>query len=451
MEENYNWFSEESKSNILFDEPYEIYIVDDNERQLEETGRILKEFVYKNRAVKITTFLNAKDTINALEEDDPIDPKVAVIYLDIVMEDSGFEVIKFLRNERKNRITQIIVQTAQAGLSIETPDKIAAKYEIADIIIKGVKSDTMRILTSVNTGLRSYELLKKLYTANKKLHIIYSSLQNYCSIIKENKIPSDNEKELLIQLLVDQLNKTGQYDKKQIAKDAIERLIEHESANIVYLYTVIERAVKSTKGDTITKKDIARVESMPALKWKATELLLQRLYYALCGNKIGKMNTRPRKWIDPKTEYVVFRSHHHQIISHTHITWVQDIKSLLYLYFTLIEKVPDTGYLEGDGVWENIHNELLLHYKMKNEDLLNQRSLISTRSDYFKKVAVLNNNIPIVKGCDIEYTMEYAWRGKKNNKEEEEMKNCIDDIVDNIEEIYDDEELNEMLMEKYGG
>ena len=143
-----------------------IYVVDDDEGVLKTTRDAFEFYTYLDTGIELKFFRSAAATIDALKMDNSTNTSVAIIILDVVMEDTGFEVIDFLRNEKGNEITQIILRTGQAGKEIQEEHLITEKYKINDFIDK-TESSFKRIRTAVTTSLRMFLLLQHIEKAKQ--------------------------------------------------------------------------------------------------------------------------------------------------------------------------------------------------------------------------------------------------------------------------------------------
>jgi CheY-like chemotaxis protein len=413
-------FSEEKVKTGSDTDHWNLFIVDDDEGTLKSTKAALENLTYNGRNLKLHFYKNAADTIAALDLINPVSPQLAVILLDIVMENerSGFDVIHYLRHNQKNSITQIIVCTGQAGKSIMFPHEIAASHEINGFIDKTSK-DYTTIRTLVTTSLRIFELQNQLSLSNKRLEVINASLIKFFNLTKNKNLQENDEKRLLIQIIFNQINKYLYQDKKQLSAEAYERLINIENDNIIFLHTIISKAMKSSKKtDIITDKDIVRSEEEPLLLWQKEETWLIKLHKALCGEKIGNMQNSA-KLIDPSTTYEVFKDHHYGVSSHTHIQWTADLGSLIYLYFALHEE--NTQYIANNGVWSKIHDELKLHYICRGQ-VLKSDVIKQTKSDNLEK-DFIPDSINKLKFISVD-----RWIG------DSKYKTIIDEIIENLEE-----------------
>jgi len=415
MEKEMYQFAKGKETIVLDNDPWIVYVVDDDPNTLKSTELALDDFTYNGKNLKLHFFTNAADTIASLKVAGP-----AVILLDIVMENdkSGFEVVNFLRHHQKNKLTQIIICTGQAGKTIMFPHEIALGYEINGFIDKTDKNYYI-LRAMVTTSLRIFELQNQLILSNKRLEVLNSSLIKFFNLTKNNNLQKTEEKRLLVQIIFDQINKHLYQDEKVLSPEGCERLASLECDNIIYLHTIISKALKSSKKTrVITDKDIARAEETPLLMWQKEESWLKKLHKALCGEKIGDMGNSV-KLIDTETPYEVFKDHHYGIPSYTHIKWLGDLGSLLYLYFALHEE--NTQYIADNGVWSRIHEELKLHYLYKEQvlkpDVLKQTKALNIEKSYIPDT--INK---------MKFIIVDRWIGDTRHKK------TIDEIIENLEE-----------------
>ena len=145
------------KKEKIFDGYWNILVVDDEEEVHSITSIVLKNFIFKNRKVKLYDTYNIEDTKEILSSD--ID--FSLIFLDIVMEsdNAGLLITKFIRDDLQNDTTRIILRTGQPGNAPE--QKIIIDYDINDYKEKTELTAT-KLTTSVVSSLRSYEELLKI-------------------------------------------------------------------------------------------------------------------------------------------------------------------------------------------------------------------------------------------------------------------------------------------------
>ena len=394
------------------EKPWVIYVVDDDEGVLKTTKDTLEYYTYKERVVQLYFFKNAADVIKKLNVDNSDNPDVAVILLDVVMEDSGFDVIKYLRNNKENNITQIIMRTGQAGKQIQEEHDIARDYDINDFIDKSDNS-YKRIRTAVTTSLRMYLLLKTLSEARKNLENFNSSLMDFFNLKKEKPFTSSVDYELIINCIFSHININYYGGKKNLSANALNKLLDAKIQNIQILYVVLYTALQKSKTENVLPDDINPNPRDSRLKWEKQEKWLENLFNALCGNKIGNINTSG-KFIASDTPWQVFKEHHSGIIPVAPIQWVGNLSDLLYLYYALHKDHFITA-----GIWDIMHKELELHYCHKS-GMLNSDTLKTYKTKFKFTKNETNNDGKTIK------TEEWIW--DTPNKE------LIDEIIYNLED-----------------
>lgn len=131
--------------------PWVILIVDDEEDIHTITKMALKRFELEDRGVEFLSAYNSDEAKKLIEEHNDI----ALIFLDVVMEtdDAGLRVAKWLRDEKKNTFTRIILRTGQPGQAPE--EEVIMDYDINDYKQK-TELDRTKLFTTVVTALRAY-------------------------------------------------------------------------------------------------------------------------------------------------------------------------------------------------------------------------------------------------------------------------------------------------------
>jgi len=152
-----NMIFTKKKKEKAFDGYWNILVVDDEEEVHSITNIVLKNFIFKNKKVKLYDTYNIDDTKEILSSG----IEFSLIFLDIVMEsdNAGLLITKFIRNDLQNDITRIILRTGQPGNAPE--QKIIIDYDINDYKEKTELTAT-KLTTSVVSSLRSYEELLKI-------------------------------------------------------------------------------------------------------------------------------------------------------------------------------------------------------------------------------------------------------------------------------------------------
>ncbi len=133
---------------------WKLLVVDDEESVHTITKIVLKKFNYDNRSVEILSAYSILEAKKLLDEHSDI----AVVLLDVVMEEdsAGFEVVKYIRDIRKNMLTRIILRTGQPGYAPEK--KIFIDYDINDYRLKTELTED-KLYVTILAALRSYKQL----------------------------------------------------------------------------------------------------------------------------------------------------------------------------------------------------------------------------------------------------------------------------------------------------
>jgi signal transduction histidine kinase len=140
-----------------------VLVVDDDETVIQVTRLVLSRFRFDNRALELICAYSGAEAIEILSQRDDI----AIVLLDVVMEsdDSGFEVVSYIRKQLNNYITRILLRTGQPGLAPER--QVIHDYDINDYIAK-TEATTDRLNLSMINALRSYrDILRAEYFAER--------------------------------------------------------------------------------------------------------------------------------------------------------------------------------------------------------------------------------------------------------------------------------------------
>ena len=137
--------------------PYKIIIADDDEEIHRMTKLVLKGFQMDDAGLEFLDSYSGKETKILLEDN----PDTAIILLDVVMEDndSGLQVVKFMREELKNNLTRIILRTGQPGVAPE--ERIIVDYEIDDYKSKA-ELTVQKLMSTMYVCLRAHNNIKAL-------------------------------------------------------------------------------------------------------------------------------------------------------------------------------------------------------------------------------------------------------------------------------------------------
>ncbi|MGB3639899.1 MAG: ATP-binding protein [Rivularia sp. (in: cyanobacteria)] len=169
-------FEEEETDNIAVNtslKAWKIIIVDDEPTVHQVTQLALKNFVFDDKPL---TFFSA-DSSQAAKKLIANHPDTALILLDVVMDtnDAGLQVVKYIREELKNKRVRIILRTGQPG---EAPEEsVIIDYDINDYKLK-VELTRQKLITTTIAALRSYRDFTIIEEQSIKLTQALESLQN---------------------------------------------------------------------------------------------------------------------------------------------------------------------------------------------------------------------------------------------------------------------------------
>jgi PAS domain S-box-containing protein len=145
--------------------PWKIIVADDNEEVHSVTKLVLDGYYFKGRNLKFFDAYTGEQTKQLIEQH----PDVAFILLDVVMETdhAGLEVVRHIRENLKNDIVQIVLNTGQPGQAPE--QEVIAKYDINDYKSK-TEFNAKKLITTVTASLRAFSLSSSLNLANSELN-----------------------------------------------------------------------------------------------------------------------------------------------------------------------------------------------------------------------------------------------------------------------------------------
>jgi response regulator RpfG family c-di-GMP phosphodiesterase len=131
--------------------PWKVLIVDDEQEVHDVTRFALAGFDFDEKELLFLDAYSAKEAKLILNEN----PDVAVILLDVVMEsdDSGLQVVKYIRDELGNKNVRIILRTGQPGHAPER--SVVRDFDINDYKAK-TELTAQKLFTLMLSSLRSF-------------------------------------------------------------------------------------------------------------------------------------------------------------------------------------------------------------------------------------------------------------------------------------------------------
>ena len=170
---------EEAESGIGEVEPWNILVVDD-EKEVHTVSKVaLGDLEYEGRPIQLFHAYSGKEGRLMIAEIED----VGLILLDVVMEqdDSGLQMVKYIREELKNGLVRIVLRTGQPGMAPER--EVIERYQINDYKAKG-ELTYEKLYSTVLTALRSYQDLTKLRQLNVELEVEIQERKLAMQIIK---------------------------------------------------------------------------------------------------------------------------------------------------------------------------------------------------------------------------------------------------------------------------
>jgi len=159
---------------------WKVMVVDDDPEIHDVIRFALDGFVFQEKALNLI-FANSFDTAKSLLK---THPDTALIFLDVVMDknDTGLQLVKYIRDTLKQSLVRIILHTGQPG---EAPEEsVLENYDINDYKLKSEMTQG-KLLVAAMAGLRGYRDLILLETNKIALSQMNAQLQE--EIIERQK------------------------------------------------------------------------------------------------------------------------------------------------------------------------------------------------------------------------------------------------------------------------
>lgn len=131
---------------------WKILIADDEPNVHLVTQLALGGFQFADKGVELLSAYNEADVKRLMS----VHPDIALILLDVVMDSltSGFDLVRYIREELGNKNVRIILRTGQSGHAPE--DKVIIDYDINDFKDK-TELTVSKLRTTIISSLRSYK------------------------------------------------------------------------------------------------------------------------------------------------------------------------------------------------------------------------------------------------------------------------------------------------------
>ena len=145
-------FADEKETAVLPKQAeWKLLIVDDEKDVHKVTKLVLSGFEFAGRKLSLFSAYSAAEAMDFMN----INPDTAVALIDVVMEeeDSGLNLVQFIRENLGNHSVRIILRTGQPGQAPE--HEVVLNYDINDYKAK-TELTSEKLFTTVISAIRSY-------------------------------------------------------------------------------------------------------------------------------------------------------------------------------------------------------------------------------------------------------------------------------------------------------
>lgn len=139
----------------MFFKEWEILLVDDEPDVLQVSRLAMRHFEVYGLPLRLHTAKSKAEALQVFAASPAQMPAIAVAFIDVVMETdhAGLDLCQALREEHKNRVTQLFVRTGQPGTAPERT--VLDRYDINGYFTK-VEATEDKLYSLVKSGVRQY-------------------------------------------------------------------------------------------------------------------------------------------------------------------------------------------------------------------------------------------------------------------------------------------------------
>jgi response regulator RpfG family c-di-GMP phosphodiesterase len=157
-------FLKKGQEKNIFGKPWKVLVVDDEPDVHAVTSIIAKDIIFENKPVKVYSAYSSNEAMEILENV----PDIAVALIDVVMEkdNSGLNLVSYIREKLGNTKIRLVIRTGQPGYA--PPREVILKYDINDYREKSELSSN-GLFTLLVAKLREYKYITMIETQRKLL------------------------------------------------------------------------------------------------------------------------------------------------------------------------------------------------------------------------------------------------------------------------------------------
>ncbi|MCA1994768.1 MAG: response regulator, partial [Coleofasciculus sp. S288] len=155
---------EDELESVQPEDNWKVLVVDDEVEIHNVTQLALKNFTFERKPLCLISAYSTEQAKQLIQSH----PDIALVLLDVVMEkdNSGLDVVNYIRSSLKNDSVQIILRTGQPGKCPE--NRVIFNYAINDYKTK-TELTKSKLVTALVTALRTYGAMTKLDSSKAQM------------------------------------------------------------------------------------------------------------------------------------------------------------------------------------------------------------------------------------------------------------------------------------------
>lgn len=180
---------------------WNILVVDDEPDVLKLSQMLMRDLKVDDLSLNIQTATSKAEAIMLLNGEESWLPQLAVAFIDVVMESdtAGLELCQYIREEMKNRVSQLYIRTGQPGVAPERT--VIDRYDISGYFTKAEVTED-KLYSLVKSGVRQFyatqvlqaalTILERLIDVGDSKQKLIASASNLMQSFYPPDAPADN-------------------------------------------------------------------------------------------------------------------------------------------------------------------------------------------------------------------------------------------------------------------